>query len=79
MSNLSLEYFQALKKLYKYLLGVRLVFKYTEVPGARIISGILLGGDIYLNIYSDSDWGKDKDNCCSIINYFFEIADKTIS
>ena len=79
MSNPSSEHFQALKKLYKYLLRARLALKYTGVPGARIISEVLLGGDICLNTYSDSDWGGDEDNRHSTTNYFFEIASGAIS
>ena len=74
MNNLSLEYFQALKKFYRYLLGARLALKYTGIPGTHIISGVLLGGDICFNVYNNLDWGKDEDNCRSIIGYFFEIA-----
>ena len=79
MSNLSLEHFQVLKKLYRYFLGVRLVFKYTEILEICIVLGVLLGGDIYLDIYSDLDWDKDKNNYYFIIDYFFEIADGVIS
>ena len=79
ISNPSLEHFQALKKLHRYLLGARLAFKYTGIPGAHIISGVLLGGDICLNAYSDLDWGGDKDNRHSTTGYFFEIAGGAIS
>ena len=53
MNNLFLEYFQILKKLYRYFLRVKLVFKYIRILGVYIILGILLGNNIYLNIYSD--------------------------
>ena len=79
INNLSLKYFQTLKKLYKYLLETRLTLKYTEVPGVYIILKILLDNNIYLNTYSDLNWGGDKDNYYSIINYFFEIAGRIIS
>ena len=79
MSNPSSEHFQALKKLYRYLLGARLALKYTGVPGARIVSGVSPGGDIYLDTYSDSDWGGDEDNRRSTTGYFFEIAGGAIS
>ena len=78
ISNPSLEHFQALKKLHKYLLGIRLILKYTGILRAYIVSGMLLGGDIYLNAYNNSDWGRNKDNCHSTTNYFFEIADEAI-
>ena len=78
ISNLFLEHFQILKKLYKYFLGARLVLKYIGILGVYIILGILLNGDIYLNTYSNLDWGRDEDNCCSIINYFFEIIGRVI-
>ena len=78
ISNSSSEYFQTLKKLYKYFLGIKLIFKYIGVLEIYIILGMLLGGDIYLNIYSDLDWGKDKNNCCFIINYFFKIIGRVI-
>ena len=55
MSNLSLKHFQILKKLYRYLLKIKLVFKYTEISEIYIISGILSGSNIYLDIYSNSD------------------------
>ena len=74
-----MEYFQALKKLYKYFLGVKLIFKYIGILEIYIILGILLDNNIYLNIYSDLDWGRNKDNYYFIINYFFKIIDKIIS
>ena len=78
INNLSLKYFQALKKLYRYFLGVRLAFKYIKILEIYIILGILLDNNIYLNIYNNLDWGGNKDNYYSIINYFFEIAGGTI-
>ena len=74
-----MEHFQILKKLYKYLLGVKLIFKYIKVPGAYIILKILLDSNIYLNIYNNLNWDRDKDNHYSIINYFFKIAGGVIS
>ena len=74
-----MEYFQVLKKLYRYLLRIRLTLKYIGIPGVYIISGISPDNDIYLNTYSDSDWGGDKNNYYSIINYFFKIAGGAIS
>ena len=74
-----MEYFQALKKLYKYFLKVKLIFKYTGVSEIYIILRILSGDNIYLNIYNNLDWDKNKNNYYSIINYFFKIADKAIS
>ena len=79
ISNPSLEHFQTLKKLYRYLLGTRLILKYIKVLRARIISGILLDNDIYLDTYSDSNWGRDENNCYSMTNYFFKIAGGAIS
>ena len=79
INNPSLKHFQILKKLYKYLLEARLILKYIKVPEIYIISEILSDNNIYLNIYSNSDWGKDKNNCYSIINYFFKIVNKAIS
>ena len=55
ISNLSLKHFQALKKLYKYFLRAKLTFKYTGIPGAHIILGILLDNNIYLNTYNNLD------------------------
>ena len=55
MSNLSLEYFQALKKLHRYLLGARLALKYIGVLGAYIVLEMLLNNNICLNAYSDLD------------------------
>ena len=60
--------------MYKYFLGVRLVLKYIKVLGVYIILEILLGDNIYLNIYNNLDWGGDKNNCYFIINYFFKIV-----
>ena len=74
-----MEYFQALKKLYRYLLEVRLIFKYIEIPKIYIILEILLDNNIYLNTYNNLDWGGDEDNYYSTINYFFEIAGRAIS
>ena len=79
INNPSLKYFQILKKLYKYFLRTRLTLKYIGIPKIYIILGVLLDNDIYLNIYSDLDWDKNKDNYYSIINYFFKIAGKVIS
>ena len=79
ISNLFLEYFQMLKKLYKYFLGIRLIFKYIEILGIYIILGVLLGDDIYFNIYNNLNWDEDEDNCYFIINYFFKIAGGVIS
>ena len=53
MSNLFLKYFQTLKKLYKYLLRTKLIFKYIEIPEIYIISKISLDNNIYLNIYNN--------------------------
>ena len=58
---------------------IRLTLKYIGILGICIISGILLGGNIYLNIYSNLDWGGDEDNYYFIIGYFFEIAGGAIS
>ena len=79
INNLSLEYFQILKKLYKYLLEVRLILKYIKIPKIYIILGILLNNNIYLNIYNNLNWGEDEDNYHFIINYFFKIIDGVIS
>ena len=79
MSNLFLKYFQILKKLYRYFLGIKLIFKYIKILEVYIILGILLNNNIYFNIYNNLDWGEDKNNYYFIINYFFKIAGKTIS
>ena len=79
MSNPSLEHFQVLKKLYRYLLGTRLALKYIGILEIYIILGISLDNDIYLNTYNNLDWDRDKDNYYFIISYFFKIADKIIS
>ena len=79
INNLSLEYFQVLKKLYRYFLGAKLIFKYIKILKIYIILGILLDSNIYLNIYNNLNWGGNKDNYYSIIDYFFKIADKAIS
>ena len=79
INNLSLENFQVLKKLHRYLLGIRLILKYTGILGAHIVSGVLLGDDICLNTYNNLDWGGDEDNHHSIIDYFFEIVGGAIS
>ena len=63
-----------MKKLYKYLLEIKLIFKYIGVLGVCIILGILLDNNIYLNTYNNLNWDRDKDNYYFIINYFFEIA-----
>ena len=59
-------------------MGIKLIFKYIEVLKIYIILEILLGGDIYLNTYNNSDWDRDKDNYYFIINYFFKIAGRAI-
>ena len=79
INNLFLKHFQALKKLYRYLLGARLALKYIEISEICIVSGISLDNNIYLNTYNNSDWDKDENNYYSIISYFFKIADKVIS
>ena len=68
-----------MKKLYRYLLEIKLIFKYIGILEICIILGVLLGGDIYLNIYSNLNWGGDEDNYYFIIDYFFEIVNKVIS
>ena len=60
-------------------MGVRLALKYIEILEIYIILEILLDSNIYLNIYSDLDWGGDEDNYYSTTNYFFKIANKAIS
>ena len=55
INNLSSEYFQILKKLYKYFLEIKLAFKYIGIPGTHIISRILPDSNIYLNIYNNLD------------------------
>ena len=79
ISNPSLKHFQALKKLYKYLLEAKLALKYIGILEIYIISEISPNSNIYLNTYNDLDWGKDKNNYYSIINYFFKIAGEAIS
>ena len=74
-----MKYFQVLKKLYRYFLGAKLIFKYIEVLGVYIILRILSDNNIYLNIYNNLDWGGDKDNYYSMINYFFKIVGGAIS
>ena len=74
ISNLFLEYFQILKKLYRYLLRIKLILKYIRILEIYIILGILLNNNIYFNTYNNLDWGEDKNNYYFIINYFFEIA-----
>ena len=74
-----MEYFQILKKLYKYFLKIRLILKYTEILKVYIILRILSDNNIYLNIYSNLNWDKDKDNYYFIINYFFKIVNRVIS
>ena len=74
-----MEYFQILKKLYRYLLGVRLILKYIEISEIYIVLGVSLDNNIYLNTYSNLDWGENKNNYYFIINYFFKIAGGVIS
>ena len=78
INNPSLKYFQILKKLYKYFLKTKLIFKYIGILKIYIILGILLDNDIYLNIYNNLDWGGDKNNYYFIINYFFKIVSRAI-
>ena len=60
-------------------MGVKLVFKYTEILKIYIILEILPGNNIYLNIYNNLDWGGDENNYYFITNYFFKIIDGAIS
>ena len=79
MSNLFSKHFQTLKKLYKYFLKIKLTLKYIGVSEAHIILEILLNDNIYLNIYNNSDWNRNKNNHHFIINYFFKITNRVIS
>ena len=56
----------------------RLAFKDIKILKIYIILGVSLNSNIYLNIYSNLDWGGNKDNYYFIINYFFEIINKAI-
>ena len=79
INNLFLKYFQTLKKLYRYLLKTKLIFKYIGISEIYIILKILSDGNIYLNIYNNLDWDKNKNNYYSITDYFFKIVGGVIS
>ena len=37
------------------------------------------GNEIDLEVFSDSDWANNEDDCCSITGYLFKIAGRSVS
>ena len=43
------------------------------MPDASIIQEVHPRNEIDLEIFSDSDWANNEDDCCSTTSYFFKI------